>query len=80
MKEIKAKMKQDVEFHKYEIVDAASMNIKEKFRTVKIGEIVKCIIYPTQNYFLTTPYYDAITEDGFNCKVNVDCVELLNAP
>lgn len=80
MKEIKAKMKQDVEFHKYEVIDAATMNIKEHFRIVKAGELVKCIIYPTQNYFLTTAYYDTITNDGFSCKVDANCVEILNAP
>ncbi len=84
VKTVDAIMKSNVVFHKYEIhndiewIKKNGCTIEEKFREVKIGEKVKCVIYETQNYFLTIPYYDTSTEDGYNCCVCVDDVELIN--
>ena len=81
-----AVMKTNATFRKIEVnddiewINKNNCTIEEKYREVKVGEKVRCLIYSTQNYFLTTPYYDTITNDEYHCCICVDDVEVLNAP
>ena len=72
----RAVIKINATFRKLEVHDDINCTIEEKYREVKIGERVKCLIYPTQNYFLTTPYYNTITDDGYHCCICINDIEL----
>lgn len=76
MKPVNAIMKSDTIFQRHEV---DGEKIDTVYRTVKIGEEVECDIYSEQNYFLGTPYYNSRTRDGFNCCVNIENLQIIEA-
>ena len=75
MKKVNAIMKEKAVFQKNILKDG---KIKTVYKTVKAGEKVICLVYPTQNYFVGIPYYNTITEDDFSCFIAISAVTLEN--
>ncbi len=46
------------------------------YRTVRVGETVT-ILQENQS-FLGVECYDVVTNDGYNCRVWINCIEIIN--